>query len=115
MSNKRKRIADTLGYIDPYMTFQKLAELVEEAVERQESGDWTDLRLEPRYPYGDESNLVIRGERWETEEEMSARIKRETKERERRAKQKARDEKSKEAHERKLYEKLKKKYDKGAK
>ena len=103
---KRKRVTDEFGVIEDGMSLQTIRDLCDSAIN---STEWINCRLEVKWPdckYAVD-RYVIEGERWETDKELTKRLKEEERTRLVKTKKKA----DKEAYERQQYEHLKKKFE----
>lgn len=78
--SERKRVTDTLGTIEPHSSTEDFVKMVAQAALLRKSGEWEDMRIDSHWTNPDAApSLIITGKRWETDQEMNVRIKREKK------------------------------------
>lgn len=101
------RVRDTFGMVSPSEGLDQLLSVLQSAKSAEASGEWENIEVSSACSYDSCYNeLEIIGYRWETDKEHAKRVKALEKAATLRKKQKQ----VKAADEKKLYEKLKKKY-----
>lgn len=110
--SERKRVSDIFARCIEDNSIESLRHVCENAIAAENSGEWCGLHIDKEWSFGydnydTECQIVIRGERWETDKEYDKRLKQQ----ERSKVQNEKDKIAKLENERKQYERLKKKFE----
>ena len=106
--SQRKRVVDIFAHNIEDNSIEFLRYLCENAIAAENSGEWHGLHIKKEWSYcSTDCEILIEGERWESDEEYDKRLKQQKR-------SKVQNEKDKIArleNERKQYERLKKKFE----
>ena len=110
--SEHKRISDIFARCIEDNSIESLRYLCENAIAAENSGEWHGLHIDKEWSFGYDEyrdcEIVIRGQRWETDKEYDKRLKQQKRLKERSEKDKI----EKLENERKEYQRLKKKFEK---
>lgn len=106
--SERKRVSDIFARCIEDNSIESLKYLCENAVAAENSGEWHGLHIEKEWSSCNTyCEIVIKGQRWETDKEYDKRLKQQKRLKE----QSEKDKIAKLENERKQYERLKKKFE----